>query len=533
MLEGIISFLVSLIIAFSGAVGPVLNALSAAYSFAVERTDFIEDIDENDITRFNGEIGFVNNHLIVFFEENSSVYSRLKAVAQANAAVVGSLPVADMCVLKINSADFNAICALSEKISALDGVALCSPCPAKNLQTQYLPNDPFDTSAATAQYGDWWIDAIDADSAWGYKALYETVSLGVVDGGFDLQHSDLAGKISFPSSSLARRNRENDHGSHVAGIIAANADNGIGVSGICPDSSLICVDWTPDYNQLWSSDLAVFFGFGEIVKSGARAVNFSLGSSATMASFKNEKFAYLLLDIEAKLYSCYMSALLNKGYDFVVVQSAGNGDLVGNPVDARLNGTFCSVTAENAVTIGGITAQDVLDRIIVVGASDRNNDMAYYSNYGSAVDICAPGNMIYGCVVGDIYDYKSGTSMAAPFVTGICGLLWSVDGSLSGAQVKELICSNTVRFATNERNGFTCPIINAKAAVEAAVAHKYTSHCIDYSIGREGIAVSFTDEGGKSFVFESDENGAVTCLLPDGRYNVAFDGYNENITVGE
>jgi len=79
------------------------------------------------------------------------------------------------------------------------------------------------------------------------------------------------------------------------------------------------------------------------------------------------------------------------------------------------------------------------NNVITVAAVDKNEDLAGFSNYGSCVNVAAPGVDIYSTIPNNDYGNKSGTSMAAPFVTGLAALLWSHDDTLTATQVKNLI----------------------------------------------------------------------------------------------
>ena len=126
----------------------------------------------------------------------------------------------------------------------------------------------------------------------------------------------------------------------------------------------------------------------------------------------------------------------------------------------------------------------MLDRLIVVGSATTNGDgdyyQPYYSNVGDRVDICAPGDSIYSTVMTSDggYGYMSGTSMAAPIVTAVCGLVWSIDSSFTGPEVKRIICSDetscnrvkaTVFKRYDEVNYRDYNLINAKLCVEKAI----------------------------------------------------------------
>jgi len=153
--------------------------------------------------------------------------------------------------------------------------------------------------------------------------------------------------------------------------------------------------------------------------------------------------------------------LLAKGYDFVVVHAAGN-----SAVDAINNGVFSH-----------ITDPALRQRVITVGAVDSNYQMAYFTNYGSLVDVVAPGVDIYSSVAStdSSYSFYSGTSMAAPHVTGLAGLVWSANPGLTGPKVKQIIVDSAKesgRPILDTRSGAprqTYYFANAKAAVDKAV----------------------------------------------------------------
>ncbi|HBL41705.1 MAG TPA: hypothetical protein DDY98_09250, partial [Ruminococcaceae bacterium] len=349
---------------------------------------------------------------------------------------------------------------------------------------------------------------------------------------FQTDHPDLNGKIQFPSRFLANRNRPNSHGTHVAGIIAAQGNNGIGICGLCQNCSLTCVDWSASDGQMWINDAEIFFGFGYVVKAGAKVINFSVGASGSLgeevASFPN-----LYINLDAALYSCYMSALLSRGYDFICVQSAGNGNGGGHAVDAAQNTLFCSVTEANAFTpYIGISAQDILDRIIIVGSAKLENNkyiQASSSNVGNQVSICAPGVNIYSCVTDSDCSYKSGTSMASPHVAAIAAMVWSINPNLPAARVKQIVCTNTkdtvaiaaTRYFEN-LDYKAYPMVNAALAVEAALQTVGGIHkTMNLGADRDST-VTLTDTKGRTFEFEADEQGNLSVVLLPDTYAVSY-----------
>lgn len=494
----LISLVLSAILAFAGtAVNTVDSVLDSVTQmiyglpftdYAVE-SDFLDLSDDSDIEKLTDGLGYARDTVIVFLKSDVG-FKEKRAVFEEYAdggIVVGWYAPASLYVVKYPFADYNTLIAKSEKLSENENVAYAGLSYARQYESQWTPNDPFDPEEeniwdeASPAGANWWLEAINARQAWDYSQYFKSVRLGVVDSGFYTEQPDLKGKIFFPDYLSAWLNSWNYHGSHVAGIIAAQADNGVGVAGVCQTAELICCDWQPSALQFWIEDLAIFFSIGKVIRTGAKAVNLSFGLVVD-----GEKAPWYFVSSDATIYSIYMASLLDKGYDFVIVQSAGNGNADGKPIDSVNNGTFASITPETVTNYGyeHIPTSELLDRIIIVAAAENlgegNYRLSSYSNTGKYVSIAAPGENIYSCVnEDDAYYYLSGTSMAAPVVTGVCGLVWSVNPSFTGKQVKEIVCSSTKDVAQKYvGEGYytsveyrDIPMVNAQLAVEKAIEY--------------------------------------------------------------
>ena len=244
--------------------------------------------------------------------------------------------------------------------------------------------------------------------AWSFtQGAGQTVA--VVDSGVDLDHDDLAGQVAAGGRNFVQGTGPNDlsdpfkHGTHVAGTVAARANNGIGVVGVAPAAKVLPLRVLDSGGQGFDSWVAEAFDYaGEL---GLRVVNASIGGEA-----------------DSQTLAGAIAAHPNTLY----VVPAGNGgpDKIGDNNDAR--GVLpCNLPQPN---------------VVCVGATDQHDRRTPFSNYGAAsVDLFAPGVHIVSTFPADGYEYGTGTSMATPHVSGEAALLLAAAPSLSTQQLKDLI----------------------------------------------------------------------------------------------
>ena len=206
------------------------------------------------------------------------------------------------------------------------------------------------------------------------------------------------------------------HGTHVAGIIAANRKNDIGMKGIADNVSIMAVRAVPNGDER-DKDIANAIRYA--VDNGAQIINMSFGKS-----FSPHKE---IVDKAAKYAE-------SKGV--LIIHAAGND---GDDLDQELN-------YPNKVYTSGGQSKTWLE----IGASSWGADedfVASFSNYGKkSVDIFAPGVQIYSTTPNDTYEEQQGTSMAAPAATGVAALVMSYFPELTAAQVKEILRQSTRKF---------------------------------------------------------------------------------------
>ncbi|MES2734339.1 MAG: S8 family serine peptidase [Bacteroidota bacterium] len=213
------------------------------------------------------------------------------------------------------------------------------------------------------------------------------------------------------------------HGTHVAGIIAADRNNALGMKGVADNVQIMAVRAVPNGDE---RDKDVANAIRYAADNGAQIINMSFGKD-----YSPNK------DIVDKA----ISYAANKGV--LLVHAAGND---GENLDTTSN--FPTVKFGNT----GSALKDWLE----VGASswrDSSEFVAEFSNYGHhTVDVFAPGVDIYSTTPHQGYKDNSGTSMAAPVTSGVAALLMSYFPNLSADQVRDIIVKSTVKYTTKEVN---------------------------------------------------------------------------------
>jgi len=256
-------------------------------------------------------------------------------------------------------------------------------------------------SRDTLRTSQWALTTLRAERAWSVTTG-TAVTVAVIDTGVQAGHPDLAGTvvagvdlIGDKASSTDGSNDENGHGTHVAGIIGAIANNSTGVAGLAPGVKILPVRVLDGDGAGYDSDIAD--GIVRAVDRGAKVLNLSMGGTDSGAISTAVKYAI--------------------GKNVVVVAAAGNEREDGNPV---------SYPAADEGVIG-------------VGATDSSNTDAPFSNTGSYVDLAAPGVGVWSTYKGGTYRQQSGTSMASPHVAAAAALTLAVAPGLSPAAVTRVL----------------------------------------------------------------------------------------------
>lgn len=449
--------------------------------------------------------GYVNNIVLVIARHSMS-QEKLQTLCQnIGGTVVGRIPEINQFQIQVDARDRSQLEDLCAVLQDDDDVLCAMVDSVFSIAAEDLsiPNDPWrdtfqgitgvDWNEEKPGGQNWFLEATHVASAWDYDDAFSTIRVGVVDSGFDTEHEDL--KIQVLNTE---QNSPADHGTHVAGTIGATANNGIGVTGIVQNIELFGVDIHPSKEQKKANIDMISWAQAMVdcVEQGCKVINFSQGTEYTDEETTKQDAVTSARDF-ARIICAIISNWQDGTYsDFIIVESAGNGDDKNNGLDAETYGGFLTsmnddvissvikeFESEDSLTKGQITVEDVHNHYMIVGAVDKKQKngqyhLASFSNYGDAVTICAPGVKVFSTsVTGGFngnYRYNTGTSMAAPIVSGIVAMTWSVDPTMSAAKVQEIIRSTATSVQPGRkedtRNNYF--MIDAKAAVEAAIEYR-------------------------------------------------------------
>ncbi|HXF64146.1 MAG TPA: S8 family peptidase, partial [Caldilineaceae bacterium] len=451
-------------------------------------------IDDEGATRY-----FVPGELTVQFHEGVTTAQAERIIHQSGCQIVFRHRTPGYYTLSVPAG--RGVFEMIRAFSDMEEVEFAEPSEIVYDAFTYVPDDP----RATEQYA-WGI--IQAGLAWDVSRGASNVIIAVIDTGADLDHPDLEANI-FPrggedwdfTSSGEVPEDFNSHGTHVAGIAAA-VDNTVGIIGLAHLCRIMPLKIGPGpFLETQASVDAINY-----VASEAQAhldlryvMNLSWG-----------KYGYI-----AGLQRAIRRAVDNNA---LVIAAAGNDGL---NIDERPHypAAFPEVIA--------VAATDMFDQRGVFGLSS--------SNFGTKVDVSAPGVGILSTALGGEHKLNSGTSMAAPHVAGLAALIWSLDPTLSSDQVRQVIertCDNIDAFNPGFENLLGKGRINAFKALSAIAYSLILPSRLEVppgGSGKVGVIIK------RAAAFAANVDLAAGAALPAG-VTVSFDpsttsGTNSTMTV--
>ena len=393
---------------------------------------------------------------------------------------------------------------------------------------QAVPDDP--------QYGQLWglenlgqtggtVDAdIDAEAAWDVSTGSSSIVVGVIDTGVDYTHSDLAANIWTNPGEIAGNGLDDDgngfiddvhgydfvnndgdpmddhnHGTHVAGTIAAAGNDGQGITGVNWSSSIMGLKFLSAGGSGYTSDAVRAVNYATMMRTtygvNVRVTNNSWGGGG---------------------YSDALASAIQASGDagILFVAAAGN-DGTNNDLGPHYPSNY------------------ELPNVISVAASNHYDNLAYFSNYGAGtVDLAAPGRSIYSTVPGNGYASYSGTSMATPHVAGVAALAWSVAPEATVAEVRDAIFQGTDVLASlsgtcttgGRLNAFNTLQLLGEADPETPVIASLQAS--PYTI-TAGTGVTLTAQG------VADPDGSITAVhfYEDTNVNGTWDAADASLGV--
>jgi len=376
------------------------------------------------------------------------------------------------------------------RFNAMPGVLYVEP--DYQIQIDATPNDPSFGSQWALYNAPWGDNDINAREAWDTETGNDEIVVAVIDTGVNYNHADLDDNMWTNSSSQYGYDWVNDdtnpmddngHGTHCAGIVGAEGNNGVNVCGVCWDVRIMALKVFNASGNGYASDALDAIEYA--TEHGAHVLNCSWRYYSGNGYFNVTVAA--------------MEEALNAAGEANIVVAAAAGNETTN-----IDVTPCYPPCCNC------------DNVIVVGATTSAGARANYSNYGATkVDLFAPGSSILSCSLYSGTTYKSGTSMAAPHVAGMCALLLSRNPSLSYEDVKDIIMDNVTSVGSLSGYCVTGGILNAYAAV----VDSDTSHIADPPlVGRDPSTniKAWVDKRGNLVLKGSFQQGQSTNPTPIG-----------------
>jgi len=281
------------------------------------------------------------------------------------------------------------------------------------IEVSALPNDPYVVDGSA-----WQFQRIGTDQTWDQVSNADPVVVAVIDTGLNLNHPDLIGNTVAGYDFVTGKTNVVDlagHGTAVSGTIAAVTNNGVGSAGISGSANIKIAPYRAGGTYSGDTQLDVAYICAALLKAAERpevkVINMSFGGYGTFSSL-----------------AVAVNEAVNAGK--IVVAASGNE---GESWNAR---------------VGQYSYPASYDHVISVGAINKDNVRASFSQYNDRVDLCAPGQSVLTTARSGGYEYASGTSFSSPIVAGACAVLMAADPSLTAETVETILKSTALDLGT-------------------------------------------------------------------------------------
>jgi len=391
---------------------------------------------------------------------------------------------------------------------------------------RFTPND-YGTTAGN----NWHLTKISAQQAWDITHGSANVKVAIVDNAIQVGHSDLASKVV---AAIDLGDNDSDptppsntdvwsHGTHTSGLAVAATNNSNGISSIGFDCSLIAIKAGADADG-GQGISAMFEGITWAADHDADIISMSFGGPSYFQTMQ------MIIDYA-----------YNKGC--VLVSAAGNN---GDGSEDQNNVNYIGYPA-------------ACNHVIAVGATNGNDKAASFSEYGTWIDVMAPGgyqndgglldmilnNSVYSCYAGNSYGKMPGTSMACPITAGLCALMKAVDPNISVDRLTYFLkasCDNIESLQDANHQGMVgAGRINAFKAVKMvqdSMQSVYANFTCSGNFINAGGHVNFTDQsvGNVTSWNWSFPGGTPSTSTQQNPQNITYDTpgtYTVTLTVSD
>ncbi len=358
----------------------------------------------------------VEDQVIIKFKKGVTDKQINEKLKQYNATIINKIDRFNLIVVKVPKGQGDAVLDAFKKDNLIEEAE-----PNYIYKATWAPNDTYYAGIYFDSYQKPYLSKINIEPAWDVTKG-DGVKIAILDSGIDLNHPDLASKIvaqqDFTGEGI---DHSNGHGTYVAGIAAAVTDNATGIAGTCPQCQLI---------------------IGKVINNNGRAAFSSIASGIDWALSEGAKV------INMSFSGPDSSSLMQEAVNY-----------------AWANGAVLVVAAGNDGN-EALMYPAAYPNVVSVAATDKNDNKADFSSYGTWVSVAAPGVNIYSTLPGGAYDYASGTSASVPIVSGVVGLIWASSFGTSNAAVVQRLC-DTADKITGTGTYWECGRINAGSAVVA------------------------------------------------------------------